>query len=500
MAATPRRALTVAIVGLGLLVAAPGVEAAQPPSHAEVAISDPTITGKTPGLVGAFAPRWRAAGIDVAAVTADWRQIAPATNAKGPPAGFDGADPQSPLYDWGNLDNVIDTLRAKRIEPLLTITGPGPLWSSSDPERGSARYRPSPQLFKAFVQAVVQRYRANVDRYIVWYEPNDAANLRPQFSCIRTECSPRSAATYRDLFNVAASAIRSKDPGSLVFAGALAGRGSTPKDSDSAMDPLVWVRSFGCVGEEMAPDRSSFGCKEFQPAAIDGLAIHPGQRGRAPNVSLPKWSEVGIGDTSRLIATLDPLQAAGGIVNNVDPALSIDLYYTEWGYQTNPPDVFSGVSLSKQSRWLAQGARIVFSEPRVKLLGQYLWRDEPVVDGGLGTDAYSGGQSGLYGFDGNAKPAARNFANPFWVSLSGDRRTAKLWGQVRPGGAHQIGIERRIGSARFRTVASAQTDAGGYFTAAQPIATKTSFRYYWTADGSPGAKRNRSSSFTLSPR
>lgn len=498
--AASRYALAVLLAAFALCLVAASNASAALKERPMVGISDPVATGSTAGLLEALAPRWRAAGVDLASVTADWREIAPEKDSKVPPAGFDGADPSSPLYNWANLDRVIKVLRASKLEPLLTVTGPGPLWTSTDPERGSARYRPDPVMFAAFAKAVALRYRAQVARYIVWYEPNDAANLRPQFYCAKGACSPRSPQIYRGLFSGAAASIRAADGGADVFAGALAARGrSAAEDFDDPVTPVAWLRAFGCVDADGLADRSSVSCDQFEPPEVDGIAYHPDQRAAAPSKHLRNTSEAGINDTPRLTRVLDAIQLSGGIINATQASAPIDLYYSEWGYQTNPPDVFSGISLSNQSRWLQEGAKIVYGQPRVKLLGQYLWRDQPVRDTGQGVDAYSGGQSGLYGFDGVAKPAAAAFPNPFWATSLVGSRAASLWGQVRPGGAHTVAIERRIGSNRYRQVAQVETDAQGYFRARLPLATTARFRYWWLVSPRASARRY-SDSIAVRPR
>lgn len=486
-----------AVVG-ALMAAAPASAAAT--KRAMVGISDPIATGTTAGLLEVLAPRWRAAGIELAAVTADWRELAPGKDSKSVPADFDPNDTSSRLYNWGNLDRVIRVLRASKLEPLLTITGPGPLWSSSDPERGSARYRPEPVMFAAFAKAVALRYRAKVGRYIVWYEPNDAANLRPQSYCGKDGCSPRSPEIYRTLFNGAAAAIRAADSGSAVLAGALAARGrSAPEEFDDPVTPVAWLRAFGCIDADGLADRSSASCDSFEPSEVDGIAYHPDQRAGPPSRHLRNTAEAGINDTPRLTRVLDAMQLSGGVINAADTTAPIDLYFSEWGYQTNPPDVFSGVTQENQSRWLQEGAKIVYGQPRVKLLGQYLWRDEAVVDQGQGVDAYAGGQSGLYGFDGVAKAAATSFPNPFWTTSTVGSRVASLWGQVRPGGAHSVSIERRIGGRRFREIAVVKTDAQGYFRFRTALGTTARFRYAWNAGGSSKLRRY-SDSLSVRPR
>ena len=54
----------------------------------------------------------------------------------------------------------------------LTITGPGPLWSSSRPGLHRPAYKPKPGAYRAFATAVARRYGSQVDRYILWNEPN----------------------------------------------------------------------------------------------------------------------------------------------------------------------------------------------------------------------------------------------------------------------------------------------------------------------------------------
>ena len=477
----------------------PSVAAAS--KQLQVGVSDPAITDGDPAVLTAFAPRWRDAGVDVAMVTADWRAIAPDAEKDTPPVGFDDSDPQSPLYNWERLDHTIKTLTRNRIEPIVTVTGPGPLWGSSDPEHGSARYRPDPALFAHFATAVARRYGTDVNRYIIWYEPNSPANLRPQYSCVRKKCAERSPSIYREIFADAAPAIRASDSGAAVYAGALAGRGSNPTDSDSQMKPLIWLRSFGCLADNNKADRTSAKCVDFTPAEVDGFAYHPDQRAQSPSSHLKSWAEAGIGDTIRITHILDFLQETGGLINNEKESSPISLFYTEFGYQTNPPDVFSGVGLGTQATWLQQSARLAFNQARVKLLGQYIWRDHAIHDNGQGTDAYDGSQSGLYMFDGSEKPSARAFLNPFWASRSSDGRSARLWGQVRPGAAHEVVLERRVGSGSYRRLSSVTTDVNGYFEVSASLKATATYRFYWVGRvGKASSRRHLSDSMTLKRR
>ena len=134
----------------------------------EVGVSDDRVL-----LVGGADPdrvvgEWKANGVDVVRIFALWSRIAPARK----PAGFDGANQHAPGYEWGRLDEAIRRVRRAGIRVMLTVSGPGPVWTSRSPGRGNPRYKPDPAAYAAFATAVASRYGAEVDGYILWNEPN----------------------------------------------------------------------------------------------------------------------------------------------------------------------------------------------------------------------------------------------------------------------------------------------------------------------------------------
>src|SRR5439155_22180179 len=135
----------------------------------------------------------------------------------------------------------------------------------------------------------------------------------------------------------------------------------------------------------------------------------------------------------RLERALDRLQNAGRVRSS---AGRLGIYVDEYGYQTNPPDGFASVSATLQDVWLQRAAYLAWRDPRVKLLTQYIWRDEPSGAGG----AYAGWQSGLRYADGRAKPSLLHFPTPFVV----DAARGRLWGQVRRRDAATVTVERRL--------------------------------------------------------
>src|SRR5688572_14745681 len=182
---------------LALLILLP-VQSAHAAST-EVGIADDRILMAGGRAADLAVAEWRAMGVDTVRMFALWSRIAPATR----PAGFDGADPASRGYSWAGLDAAVARVRNAGMRVTLTITGPGPLWTSSSPSRRRPAYKPRPSSYAAFATAVARRYGADVNRYLLWNEPNIAGWLAPQARCARKRCTPVSPHLYRGLVRAA---------------------------------------------------------------------------------------------------------------------------------------------------------------------------------------------------------------------------------------------------------------------------------------------------------
>ena len=493
-----RLPLAVSLCALALAALAPAASAS---TDMQVGIADDGVTQRLPQLAPDTIRDWKNVGVEVTRVMAIWEYIAPAKESATAPEGFDPANPDDPAYDWAPLDQTIDLLLRRGIEPIVSITGPAPVWGSQFPARRNGRYKPDPAKFGQFATAVARRYSGRVNRFIIWNEPNLPNWLQPQFSCSGKRCKPASPAIYRELWKAAVPNVREAVPGASIYLGSTASRGDNPSSSNSSMRPLLWLRSLGCIGKSLRRDNSTAGCSTAGTISADGISYHPHTRVAPPSVRFKNPDEAGIADTGRLLRTVDAMQKAGTVENHAAPGQRFNLYYTEWGYQTNPPDPFSGVTFAEQSRWLQQGAYMAWRQPRVKLLVQYLWRDDPVRDKGQGPSAYSGWQSGLYLYDGRRKPSRETWPQPFWATLPKGSREAFLWGQVKPGGAHEVTIERKLGSGGYRALTKVATDGNGYFTLRTPVSGKASFRFTWTGSDTGGPDRRMvSSSVSLTRR
>jgi hypothetical protein len=475
-----RRLLAAAFALCALLPAAAGAS-----SSMETGIADDAALLNQPSDAKAAAAvnAWAALGIDDVRIFVQWQAIAPANAASKPPAGFNGADPNSPGYNWTRVDRAVNLVSAAGMRPLLVVTGPGPLWASQVPGRHSIRYKPRPDLFAQFARAAALRYAQAVDRYIIWNEPNLPLWLQPQNTCHGSKCTPYAPHLYRKLVRAAYPAIKGVDPSATVLFGALAPQGENATKQNARTRPLAFLRSMGCVKVTLKRDRSG-PCAGFKPLTADGFAYHPHATKLPPNGEQVVPDNASIGDLARLERTLDGTQRAGGLKKAGGGKFG--LYFTEWGYQTNPPDKTRGVSLAKQSRWLQQGAYIAYHDPRVKLLTQYEWRDEPVRKSS--SDPYSGWQSGLLRTNDAAKPSLRSFANPFFIDHKSGSRMARLWGQVRPGVTHRVTVQRRrAGSTRWITVRVLGTNGDGYWTLKQTVTRTTDYRFRWQPTDAYGA-------------
>jgi len=106
----------------------------------------------------------------------------------------------------------------------------------------------------------------------------------------------------------------------------------------------------------------------------------------------------------------------------------VRIWLTELGYQSSPPDRLMGVPPAMQASYIAAAAYLAWATPRVDLLIQYLYRDEP----GLGS-----WQSGLETTTGKRKPAMAAVEAPLAQVKRVGSKTV-LWGAIRLGSRARV--------------------------------------------------------------
>jgi hypothetical protein len=296
---------------------------------------------------------------------------------------WDQVERRNNIYDWSWPDAVIHGLRAHGIAPVVTIWGT-PRWANGG---RTANYAPrSKWSLSGFAAAAAARYRSQVKMWTVWNEPNQRRWLRPT-----------SALTYTRLLNVSYSAIHRVSPGSKVAGGVTAPRGNVGGEN-----PVNWIRAM----------------RKYH-AKLDAYAHHPYPT--RPREETP-WSGGCAWCRTITMADLDRL------IREVRPHFpGKRIWLTEYGYQTNPPDRFLGVSPARQALYSSAASLRAYQALNVDMLIHFMVRD----------DSNPGGwQSGLRNLSGEAKPVYHAFRLPLaQVSRRGTHTT--VWGQVRPRSGRQ---------------------------------------------------------------
>ena len=422
---------------------------------------------------------FRELGVDRLRVSAYWNQIAPNSESRDRPEGFNAADPLDPHYQFEALDRVIGSASQHGLRVMVSISTPAPLWATRFTRRRRPDlWKPSPAEFAGFTAAVVARYAPLVDHWGISNEPNQNVWLLPQ-SDRRGPVAPHH---YRALVQASYPRIKGLDPDSVALVGELASTGRKGSGPTVNLRPLRFLRAMACRDARYRPIRRGR-CRNFRPVPLDAVGHHPYQLLLAPTQRSLHPDDAAINDGRRLARVIDRLVRVGALRPGRERRPGI--YYTEFGYQTNPPDPFAGVSLARQRRYLQEAGYVVWRTPRIRGLNQFRLTDGSLS--GSGAKAFREFQSGLLFRNRRRKPAYGVFPDPFVIT--GDR----FWGHVRPGGSHTVRLEhRRSRGSRFRMVAQVLTNSAGYFSFRLRGRRPGEYRYrYSDPNGASGIVRVR---------
>jgi hypothetical protein len=134
---------------------------------------------------------------------------------------------------------------------------------------------------------------------------------------------------------------------------------------------------------------------------------------------------VPIANLRHMTRTLDRARFFWG--NSQEP---LPLWITEYGYQTSPPDPFTGVQLSRQGPLTSWGEYLAYRNPRVASVAQFLLVDDKPIDGLVNSrKGWITWQSGLYTRDGRPKPSLTEYLVPIHVTRKG--RFLRVFGAYR---------------------------------------------------------------------
>src|SRR4051812_252428 len=500
------RAALAGVAALVALVLPPVAHAGQ--DQQSFVMDDDLLVYRDDATRDAALKRMKALGADGVRVTVLWSVVADrarSTSARARRFRRLGADdPRAyPKLNWDRYDRLVRACGTLGLVCYLDLTYPGPSWGHEAPPRSQRRnrrtWKPKPSAFADFVAAVGRRYsgrfrdendgRRALPRVSFWAlgnEPNQGGWLTPQWSGGR----PASPAIYRRLFLFGREALqRTGHGGDTVLIGETAPLGNGSRTSRSPIRPKTFIRSLFCVSASGAPLTGAAAraarCSDFKRYGrlrFTDYAHHPYTKTLGPTERDPSPDAITMANIGELPALLDQIAARTRRVPAGVPVMS-----TEFGYETNPPDPFSGQPLDKQALWLAQGDLLAYQQPRVAAQTQFLLRDVPPLRRHkANTKAYwFTYQSGLYFADDTAKPGAVAWGFPFLVTGQ-DGRAASYWGQLkfRPNGAQDaVQLQWSPDGSTWMPVGDVPVgDPRGFFSGTVTVPAPGQLRATWPGD------------------
>ena len=457
--------------------------------------------------------RMQQLGVQTIRVNLEWSLVAPHPNARRAPRRFDPTNPNV-AYNWTAYDRLVNAAAIYGIGVQFNVTGPGPLWAMGahpPTTRASTHWEPNPVAFYKFVLAAGRRFSGNdagvarVSQWSIWNEPNQPGWLAPQWLKLHGRLVAQSPQTYRKLvysgyYGLLYSGHSTSTDTILI--GETAPEGADSGSFYTAMTPLPFLRALYCVnarGQRLRGGAArALGCPPSGSAAAfaranpglfqaTGFAHHPYDFYRTPTAGWKDPNAVPLANIGRLERFLDSTFRAYGVHRQ------IPLYFTEYGYETNPPDPHKNVSLAAQAAYLNEADYMSWQNPRVRSVAQFLLYDSP-PDHRFSPrqyDYWDTFQTGLLFADGRPKPALAAYRMPIWVPRTHLRPgvPARVWGQVRPADAQAsqpVAIQWRAGRGGWRTLATVATGADtGYYSASVRLPGSGELRARWS--GTVGA-------------
>jgi hypothetical protein len=293
-------------------------------------------------------------------------------------------NPRDAAYDWTLYDRTVHYAAQYRMRVVFSIYGT-PGWAN-----GFKGLNRAPSKFadlQKFAYAAARRYSGAyrgvdgrilpaVKLWLAWTEPNNPINLFPQYARSGGRWVPQAARDYARICNAIYSGIHSTSfKNEKVACGVTAPRGNnSPGSLRSSISPLVFLRAAKAAGMRR----------------FDAYAHHPyyGRRFESPTTRPADGNSITLANIDRLIAEVRRLYGRK------------QLWITEYGYQTNPPDRAIGVPYSTQASWLKQAFTIARRNPRIDMMVWFLFKDDT---------SPQGWQSGFLTASGRRKPSFRVF-------------------------------------------------------------------------------------------
>ena len=375
-----RRFAAATAAGLAALaVAASTLSASTSSTHMPVGIYDEGVTlyGSTASSFATF----RSLHVQVIRLNMHWGGGPVGIATRRP---FNPLDPNDSAYDWGAYDRVVQLASQYHLQVLFSIVDT-PGWAN-----GGAGKNRAPQDMsdlRSFAQAAATRYSGTwtsttgarlplVTLWAAWNEPNNPVFLSPQYTRVGSKWVIQSAKDYAKICEAVFAGVHAAlVSGDKVACGLTAPRGNNnPTEVRASVAPLTFLKAAYAAG-----------LRHFDAWAHHPYYVSPVE---TPSSKPNSSTTITLGNIQVLI---DQVTRFYG---------NKPIWITEYGWQTNPPDRYLGVSWSKQASYLTQAFAIARANPRIQLMLWFLLKDEPNV---------SGWQSGLETTTGQKKPSFSAF-------------------------------------------------------------------------------------------
>jgi hypothetical protein len=515
-------------------------------------MDDPKLVYSAPERLEGTLAEMKRLGADRIRVSVFWRLLAPdPTSDTQPFAAGAGADPRNYSAErWDRYDRIVTTAQQLGLKLLFSVTSPAPSWATPTPPRADLEdsFRPSPAEFKDFVKALGTRYSGSfadeaprqgamsvfqnceptpnfpippavcsssgseptqgtpnppntgpllprVDTWSIWNEPNMPGWLTPQSHEEDTRL-PASPHVYRELADAMYSGLRETGHGSdAILLAETAPRGASKRAVTQSLAPLLFVRELYCLDRRFRPFTGDDAARRNCPPGGDGFAAahpilfdatgfahHPYAFEAPPSASDTTRDHAVLGDLNRLTRTLDRSLRAHA------SGKRFKVWLTEYGYQTDPPDPYSGWSWRTHARYLAEAEWIAFRKSRVRSTAQFLLYDDAPLHDYPPDDPRHWGtfQTGLRTGEGRKKPAYAGYQRTIHVPPRARRgRGLAVFGLYRPGAAAvQATVQfRRKGRKGWKTVARKTTNRSGFLVARPRASRSGAYRIGFLAGG-----------------
>ena len=289
-------------------------------------------------------------------------------------------NPRDAAYDWTLYDRTVHFANQYGMRVVFSIYGT-PGWANGF--RGLNRAPRNFADLQRFAHAAARRYSGAyrgtdgrilpaVKLWLAWNEPNNPILLFPQYVRSGNRWVAQSPRDYARICNAIYTGIHSTSfRNERVACGVTAPKGNnSPGSLRSSISPLVFLRLAKAAGMRR----------------LDAYAHHPYyvKKNESPTTPSTDGNAITLANIGRLIAEVQRLYGRK------------QLWITEYGYQTNPPDRALGVPYSTQARWLRQAFTIARRHPRIDMMVWFLLKDDT---------SRNGWQSGLLTATGRRKPA-----------------------------------------------------------------------------------------------